>query len=76
MYDLSTERGSRKENAGLGPDPKGIKKKRLTTEINHWYGRSHKTMMLNRNAKENAGDNSFGRPPRTIHTARDYGHKV
>ena len=60
---------------------KGFKnKKHLTTEINHWSyflcGVSHK-MMLNRNAKENArDDSSFGRPPRMIHTAQDYDHKI
>lgn len=34
-------------------------------------------MMLNRNAKDNAGDDdSSGRPPRMIHTAQDYDHKI
>lgn len=82
MYDLSTE-GNRKGKGGLGPDPKGIKKKKksLTTEVNHWSsfwcGVSQKMMMLNRNAKENAGDDgSFGRSPRMIHTAQDYDHKI
>lgn len=64
-----------------GQTLKGFKnKKHLTTEINHWSsflcGVSRK-MMLNRNAKENAtDDSSFGRPPRMIHTAQDYDHKI
>lgn len=58
MYDLSTEGSSRKEMLDWGQILKGLKKN-LTTEINHWSslcGISHKMMMLNRNAKENARD--------------------
>lgn len=79
----SVQRGTGKGRVDWGQTLKGLRKKKksLTTEVNHWSsfwcGVSQKMMMLNRNAKENAGDDgSFGRSPRMIHTAQDYDHKI
>lgn len=78
-YDLRPEGSSRKGNAGLGPDPKGIKKS------NH---RSQSLVFLlgepisqnddaTQNCKEEPrDDNSSGGPPRMTLTAQQHDHKM